>query len=184
VVENRRIYLDEDTLLMIKVSGGDRDAYKELYNKYFPAVVGFTISLNGQLQSSEDVAQEVFYRIWEKRKEYRPTAAFKTFLFGYARNVVHELQQHLPAAANHFEMMVEPSDPAAMVQHKELTLLIERAKSKLSDKQLQALEFTFYSNMPIDEAAKLVGCSSRVFRQRIYDAKKRLSALFQYIRKY
>ena len=184
MTEDKRIYLDEDTQLMIKASEGDKKAYTELYNKYFPAVSRFVSSRNGQVPSAEDITQEVFTRIWNNRKSYQPNSTFKTFLFTYAKNVMHELQQHLPAVANRFEMMVEPSNPETAVQHKELTIIIERAKSKLSEKQVQALEFTFYSNISIDEAAKLAGCSQSVFRRRVCDAKKRLSVLLEPIRNY
>jgi len=184
VFENNRIYLDEDTRLMVKASKGDRDAYTILYNKYFPYVVSFTTSLNSQLQSPEDIAQEVFYRIWEKREEYHPTAAFKTFLFTYVRNVIHEQQRYRTATTNHLEIMIESSNPGTAVQHKELSLIIERAKSKLPEKQLQAVELMFYLNISIDEAAKLTGCSNKVFRQRVYDAKKHLSVLLEPIRNY
>jgi len=183
-LKNNRIYLDEDTQLMIKASEGDKKAYALLYNKYFPIVTRFVSSRNGQLRDREDISQEVFIRIWNNRKSYQPNSTFKTFVFTYAKNVTHELQQHLPAVANHFEMMVESSDPETAVQHKELTLIIERAKSKLSEKQLQALEFTLYSNISVDKAAKLAGCSSSVFRRRVCDAKKRLSTLLKHIQQY
>ena len=181
---NRRIYLDEDTRLMIKASDGDEKAYAILYNKYFSAVMGFTLSFNGQFQSIEDIAQEVFYRIWKKREEYRPTAAFKTFLFAYAKNVIHEQQQHRLVTTNHLEIMTESSNSGTVVQDKELTLIIERAKSKLPEKQLQAVKLYFYSNVSVDEAAKLAGCSTKVFRQRVYDAKKQMSVLLGQIWNY
>ena len=184
MVENNRIYLDEDTQLMVKASEGDKKAYAKLYNKYFSAVIRFVSSMEGQLQAREDISQEVFTRIWKNRESYQPNSTFKTFLFTYAKNVMHEQQQRVPPVANHFEMTLEPSNPETVVQHKELSLIIERAKSKLSEKQLQALEFAFYSNIPIDEAAKLAGCSQSVFRRRVCDAEKRLSVLLEPIRNY
>ncbi len=184
MVEDRRLYLDEDTRLMMKASEGDRDAYGRLYDKYFSAVVSFTASLNGQLRSPENVAQEVFCRIWEKREEYRPASAFKTFLFTYARNVMHEQQRHRSATTNHLEIAIESSNPETTVQHKELTRLIERAKSKLSAKQLQAVELMFYSNISVDKAAKIAGCSNNAFCSRLCKAKKRLSALLEHIRRH
>ena len=75
-VEDKRIYLDEDTRLMLKASEGDRDAYSKLYSKYFSAVTSLSTGFDGQFQSPEDVAQEVFHRIWKNRKEYHPAAAF------------------------------------------------------------------------------------------------------------
>ncbi|MHC4755965.1 MAG: RNA polymerase sigma factor [Planctomycetota bacterium] len=75
---------------MIKVLEGDRDAYTKLYNKYFSAIASFISKLDNRFQSPEDIAQEVLIRIWENRAKYHPTAALKTYLFAYAKNVLKE----------------------------------------------------------------------------------------------
>ena len=184
MTENKKIFFDEDTQLMMKASKGDKKAYALLYNKYFSAVTSFVSSIGGQLQTREDISQEVFTRIWSNRESYQPNSTFKTFLFTYAKNVMHELQRHLLLTTSNFEMIVTPFDYETEIEHKELTIIIEKAKSKLSEQQLQALEFAFYSNISIAEAAKLAGCSTKVFRQRVYDAKERLSVLLERVRDY
>lgn len=95
MVENRRIYLDEDTRLMLKVVNGDHTAYVILYKKHLLIVTSYLLSLNAHKTLVKDLAQEVFCRIWEKREEYRPAATFKTFLFTYAKNVLLENQKKL-----------------------------------------------------------------------------------------
>lgn len=86
--DSLRKHVDEDTRLMIKASEGDREAYSRLYKKHFFTVVCFARNFSSQIQSPEDVVQEVFHIIWRKREEYRPTAAFKTYLLGCAKIVL------------------------------------------------------------------------------------------------
>lgn len=77
---------------MLMAARDDKTAYGKLYRKYFPVVTNYIMSRNGQCESPEDLAQEVFVRVWQNRARYRPDATVKTFLFGYAKNVLHEKQ--------------------------------------------------------------------------------------------
>ena len=90
--QNLEIYFDEDTQLMIKAAEGDNNAYAVLYKKYLPIITRYAAKRNGHNRSSEDIAQEVLTRVYENRASYRPTAAFKTYLFTYAKNVIHKYQ--------------------------------------------------------------------------------------------
>ena len=72
----------------------------------------------------------------------------------------------------------------AVVQKKELKEALEVVRRKLSRKQQQAIELVFYSNMSIDKAAKVAGCSSHVFSQRINDTKRRLAVLLKQFQDY
>lgn len=185
MAENNGIYFDEDTQLMLKAAEGDIKAYAELYKKYFPVVIGFVSKLNGQCHIAEDIAMEVFTRIWQQRTKYHPDSTVKTYLFSFTKNIIREYQRdtrHQDVEKDYPPLIDERSDPINIFQQKELTETIEKAKSKLSSKQLHAVELIFYSNISIAEAAKLAGCSESAFRRRVHDAKKRLSVLLQLIR--
>ncbi|MHC4757537.1 MAG: RNA polymerase sigma factor [Planctomycetota bacterium] len=189
MVENRRIYLDEDVQLMLRVAESDEDAFNILYGKFFRIVADYATSRNGHCNSSEDIANEVFERVWAQRAEYQPTSALKTYLFTFAGNVISEYQRrcwYQESMLNSYSKIVPAEQPAAdiAVQYEELIEIVEKAKSKLSKKQRQAMEFAFYSNISINEAAKLAGCSYMVFCSRIKDAKKRLAVLLKQFRDY
>jgi len=65
MVHDSKIQLDEDTRLMLKAVRDDKAAYGKLYKKYFIIVTNYIINLNGQCDSTEDLAQEVFVRVWQ-----------------------------------------------------------------------------------------------------------------------
>lgn len=188
MTEDKRIYLDEDTQLMLRVTEVDVDAFNIIYKKYFRIVADYATSVNGHANSSEDIANEVFKRVWRQRDEYKPTAKVKTYLFSFAGIVAQEYQRRAKyqrSALDNYPPIVD-KQPATevIVQNMELRETIEVAKNKLSEKQRQAIEFAFYSNISIDEAAKLAGCSYKVFCSRIKDAKKRLEVLLKQFRNY
>jgi RNA polymerase sigma factor (sigma-70 family) len=183
--KKRLAYLDPDSRLMAKAAKGDIKAYGRLYIKYYPVVVSFVAAFNSHSSSPDDIAQEVFYRIYEKKEKYQPLSNFKTFLLGCAKNVIFEFNQHQPANSNDFEAMIDYlSDPAEITQRKELINIIKKAKKQLSGKQLQALELRFYSNFSYNQAARFAGCTKRVFYRRFYVAIKRMFVLLCHIRQY
>jgi DNA-directed RNA polymerase specialized sigma24 family protein len=55
-----------------------------------PIITRYAAKRNGHNRLSEDIAQEVFFRVWQDRAKYQPKSAFKTFLFTYAKNVFYE----------------------------------------------------------------------------------------------
>ncbi len=182
-----KIYFDKDTRLMVKASKGDKDAYGMLYSKYFSAVMSFIASLNGQLQSSEDIAQEVFKRIWKKRKEYRPTAAFKTYLFDYAVKVFSEERKRLlKESILHKRLIRQHCDSKSFLFRQlpeahldEITQTIEQGISELTFKQRQAVELYCFKGMSMEEASVQANCSVVAFEGRLRRARRRLERLLR-----
>ncbi len=180
-----KIYLDEDNLLMIKVSAGDGEAYNELCSKYFSSVVSFVTSLNGWLQSPEDIAQEVFYRIWKKRKAYRPRAAFKTYLFDFAGKVFSEERKRLSKELILYKRLIDQNHDCELVifqQKAEIYLdeMIQAAAdgiSELTFKERQAVELYYFREMSMDEASVQADCSLAAFEGRLRRARRQLGRL-------
>ena len=179
---NHNIKLDEDTRLMLQVADGDDIAYGRLYKKYFLVLVSYLTRLGRYQISPEDLAQEVFVRIWQNRKLFRADSSAKTYIFAIAKNVLHEHHrriQHQIAVDNYSGPTSCPSKSETVLDCHEIADAIKLAKSGLSHKQRQALELVVLSSMSVTDAARLAGCSDSVFRHRLYDAKKRLLVLLK-----
>ena len=166
---------------MIKASKGDRKAFDKLYRKYFSAAAGFVSSRNGQVPSAEDIAQEVFARIWENRAKYQPTAAFKTYLFGYAKIILSErLKSQSKEAIVRNLQFSEKSDrssaqtvqPEFKIEKDNIVEAVRLAMSRLTAKQLRSVELVYYMNFPAKKAAKIAGCSKKAFEKRLSRAYK------------
>ena len=68
---------------------GDREAFGEIIQKYQNTVCAVTYSITGNLQQSEDLAQEAFVTAWLQLKELQEDAKFPAWLCGIARNLAH-----------------------------------------------------------------------------------------------
>ncbi len=79
---------DLDFALMERVGAGDHAAFRQLVERHQLAVIGTVTKMLGNASDSEDIAQQVFLRIWRNARRYRPDAKFTTYLFTITRNLV------------------------------------------------------------------------------------------------
>jgi RNA polymerase sigma-70 factor (ECF subfamily) len=79
--------MDEDVRLMLRFREGDRSAFDALFHRYTPRLVSFLTRMVREPDRAEELAQEVFVRIYQARDRYEPKAKFSTWLFGIASNL-------------------------------------------------------------------------------------------------
>jgi len=87
-----------DVDVMLRVKTGDESAFTYLVQKYRRPMVGFMYRLCHNASTAEELAQEVFLRVYRSRSSYEPTAKFTTWLYriatnlavNYARDTRHE----------------------------------------------------------------------------------------------
>lgn len=78
---------DPDVQLMLRVREGDENAFGQLVTKYQNRLIGIFTNMFGDSALAEDLAQEVFLRIYRARQGYEPTAKFSTWVFQIASNL-------------------------------------------------------------------------------------------------
>ena len=76
-----------DVQMMLDVKAGDEESFEILLQKYRSPLVNFLNRMVRDSATAEDLAQEVFLRVYRARKQYTPSAKFTTWLFRIATNV-------------------------------------------------------------------------------------------------
>ena len=76
-----------DVQLMLDVKAGDDASFDLLLQKYRSPLVNFLYRMVRDTATAEDLAQEVFLRVYRARKQYSPSAKFTTWLFRIATNL-------------------------------------------------------------------------------------------------
>jgi len=80
----------DDNMLMLKVKEGDLDKLGLLFERYKKPLFGFFYGMTRDSELSEDLIQNVFFRILKYRYLFRGEGDFKTWMFHIARNVSHD----------------------------------------------------------------------------------------------
>jgi RNA polymerase sigma-70 factor (ECF subfamily) len=78
---------DPDVQLMLRARDGEEAAFSELVVRYQDRLIGLLANMVGSADNAEDLAQDVFLRIYKARNGYQPNAKFSTWLFAVAHNV-------------------------------------------------------------------------------------------------
>ena len=78
---------EPEVLLMLRVQNDEPGAFGELIDQYWPRIFGRFLKQLGDRQEAEDLAQDVFLRLYRNRHRYQPRASFATWIYHIARNV-------------------------------------------------------------------------------------------------
>jgi len=178
--------LDYDVELMLRVKEGDGASFGLLLEKHRASVIHFVYRLVQEQAIAEELAQEVFLRVYRSRASYEPTAKFKTWLFRIAthlalnwlRDEKHERGQErlddvstdLPARQISDR---RPSVEQELVYSVKLEE-IRRAIAALPERQRAAVLMHKYEEMEYIQIARALGCSESAVKSLLFRAYETL----------
>jgi RNA polymerase sigma-70 factor (ECF subfamily) len=177
---------EEDLALMAKVARGDEDAFAKIVAKHQHAVLGTVAKMTNQSSDTEDIAQQVFIRLWKSAERYQPTAKFTTFLFTITRNLVFNAtrkksgknEYSFDALEGKWRQSIEDkssdSRPDKLIEQTELRQIIDQAISSLPEKQRLAVVLRRYEKMPYEEIAETLGISVPAVKSQLFRARTAL----------
>ena len=174
-----------DISLMTKVARGDHAAFEELVHRHRHAVVGTVAKMLASHSEAEDIAQQVFLRLWKSAGRYKPTAKFTTFLFTITRNLVFNEtrrksrrgEQSLEEQADNWHQQFQEkghTQPDAQMVQSELRETVNRAIASLPRKQRMAVILRRYENMPYEDIADILGISVSAVKSQLFRARATL----------
>jgi RNA polymerase sigma-70 factor (ECF subfamily) len=149
--------------------------FSELYRKYAPDVLRFSVYLCGDRDEAEDITAETFARAWASPAPIR-TATVKGYLFTIARNL---FLQGLRKKARHVALDDDVPDtstsPESQVEHaSELDAVLERLQH-LAEIDRAALVMRAVDELPYDEIARTLGISVAAARVKVHRARLALA---------
>jgi RNA polymerase sigma-70 factor, ECF subfamily len=181
---------DPDIRLMLRVRDDEPAAFEELVEQYQHRLVAVMNHLVGHPQEAEDLAQEVFLRVYRARKKYRPRSKFSTWLFTIANNLalntlrarqrkpVVPLPAHDsgPLGPRPAEQLVPDhgTGPMQKVQNQELCQVIRRALDGLNDRQRMAVVLNKFEDMGYAEIAEVMGLTPKAVKSLLSRARENL----------
>ena len=175
----------EDVRLMRLVAQGDTVAFEKLIERHQSLVVGTVARMLGSNSDVEDIAQQVFIRVWKSASRYVPRAKFTTWLLKITRNLVfNELRRakrraHAPLQpeANVEEMQLKdesnPSPDASLLEL-ELQEAIEKAIGELPETQRMALVLRRYEEFSYEQIADILNLSVPAVKSVLFRARTEL----------
>ena len=184
----------EDVRLMRLVGRGDTSAFENLVERHQSLVTGTVARMLGSNSDVEDIAQQVFIRVWKSARRYVPRAKFTTWLLKITRNLVfnemrrskrrgHVPLQSEPGGEDHPPLKDETNPaPDASLLESELQREIEEAIMQLPDSQRMALVLRRYEQLSYEQFAEVLDLSVPAVKSVLFRARTELrSRLSKYL---
>src|SRR5436190_22329381 len=183
----------DDLRLMRLVGEGDTGAFEELVEKHQALVAGTIGRMLGSNSDVEDIAQQVFIRVWKSARRYVTRAKLTTWLLKITRNLVfNELRRTKRRA--HVPLQSEPGAedppvkdemnlaPDASLLETELQRTIEEAILQLPETQRMALVLRRYEQLSYEQIAEVLDLSVPAVKSVLFRARSELrSKLSKYL---
>jgi len=176
-----------DVQLMLDVKAGDDVSFELLLHKYRTPLVHFLCRMVKDQAAAEDLAQEVFLRVYRARKEYSPSAKFTTWLFCIATNLAlnairdgryRQMQISIDAPADDdepaFQLPAREARADDRLIERERNQMIRGAILMLPEKQRAAVVLHKYHDMDYAEIGKILGCSESALKSLLFRAYETL----------
>lgn len=177
----------DDRELMARCQAGDDSCFEVLVERHKQRVMNLVFRFMQGSDEAEDVAQEVFIRIYKAKDKYKPTAQFTTWLHTICRNTCfnamakksrrpvllkddgddeRDTVQEIPDAGT--------PTPEKSMMYNELAQAVKKGVDSLPDNQREAFILARYEHCSYEEIAKRMACSAKAVKSLLNRAKTNL----------
>jgi RNA polymerase sigma-70 factor (family 1) len=163
--------------LLIALKSGDRHAFEKIYQNYSPRIFLNILKMIKSVDDSQEILQDVFIKVWEKRELIDPEQPFKSYLFQISRYTVYNffrkvnLDKKLKAYLS-FENTELYTHIEENIAQRENDLIIMNAIEELPPQRKQIYKLCKIEGKSYAEVAMLLGISSSTINDHIVKATK------------
>lgn len=192
----RRYALDPDVRLMLEVRDDNASAFEELVTRYQGRLLTIFRHLVGSREQAEDLAQEVFLRVYRARKSYEPGAKFSTWLYTIANRAAanalrnqsrrHEVtlqpRDSGPLGTRPLDNLLQASSgqmPARQLDKAEMREIVRMAMESLNERQRMAILLSKFEGMSYAEIAEIMELSPQAIKSLLSRARENLREVLQ-----
>lgn len=176
-----------DEVLASRAKDGDTGAFEELFERYKRPIVNFIYRMIGSRETAEEVAIEVFMKVYNNLVIFDANKKFNTWIYTIARNLAknslrdrkyfadRSLEEEIPAGEDHLHLKDVIADPGAgpdvVAQDDELAEQAQKVIDGMPLKYKEVVTLCSIQGMPYKDAAAILGCSIASVALRLEEAK-------------
>jgi len=187
---------DPDVRLMLEVRDDSAAAFEKLVLRYQTRLVAVLEHLVGNHEQAEDLAQEVFLRVYRARKDYVATAKFSTWLFTIANHVASNALRNQsrrrevtlpsrdsgPLGTRPLDRMLQASSgqmPTRQLDKAEVREVVRLALQALNERQRMAVLLAKFENMSYADIAGVMELSPQAIKSLLHRARGNLREVLE-----
>ncbi|WP_166444400.1 RNA polymerase sigma factor [Dyadobacter bucti] len=166
---------EEEKALLVSCSKGDRQAYALLYTRYVSPLCRYLFLFTRSKEDSEEIVQDVFVKIWEKKENLVTVQSFRPYVFKTAKNQLLDLIRRRETETKMLDYLrpvteesSEYSDTYAI--YNQYHQIAHEAKNLLPQKRKRIFEMKTEEGLSLDEIAESLSISKTVVKKQLYAA--------------
>jgi RNA polymerase sigma-70 factor (ECF subfamily) len=175
-----------DTELMLRVKQGDEDAFRQIVELYHKPIHGLCFRYLKNQEDAEEIAQDVFIRLYERADKYEARAKLTTYLYRIAVNLslnrIRDRKLKRFVSLDFFRgitldnnpVSADTSDPDSLLEQKEKQRTIRQAIDTLPPNQRTAVILKRFQELSYEEIAQVMQCSLSAVESLLHRAKQNL----------
>ena len=171
----------DDDCLMRALAAGDRAAFALLLRRHRNWVCALLRAVVRDEEQSEDLTQDVFCRLYERRGDYRPEGRFVAWLKQVAVNVARDFLRARKrtgcASLDSLSEIAAPEegfDPATILASRMLRQDVRAAIERLNDEHRSVVLPYYFGGQPVEEIAQRLRCPVGTVKSRLFHARRHL----------
>lgn len=170
-----------DQQLIPLFKGGDEDAYTEIFSRYTRLLVAHAYRLLGDQDEANDVVQDVWLTLWQKRSELEFKTAISSYLYTAVRNRIFNRMAHLKHVAKYADSIINFMEDGFVLaddalREKEFAAVIENEINALPAKMREIFLLHKRDELNYKEIAERLEISDKTAKQQVYNATKILKS--------
>jgi RNA polymerase sigma-70 factor (ECF subfamily) len=170
-------HLDDESLIC-QIQDGRHEAFVEIVNRHSKRYYGVAYRLLFSRNDAEDVVQQAFLKLWEKRLFWnqKKGAKFTTWFYRVVVNLCldHKRKKKPMPLCENMEFVDEHDGQEILLDEKRKQALLDRFIQELPERQQLALTLCFYEGLSNQEAADIIGIKLKALQSLIMRAKTTL----------
>lgn len=167
-----------ESVLIHKVAGGDREAFKQLYTLYHKRIFSYLLKILSEKETAEEVLNDVMFEVWRSAANFKGQSKLATWVFGIAHNkAMNALRKTRGKEVLELEEIESQDNPQREIETCNLREKIKKALTHLSEEHRVVIELTFYQGFSYAEIAEVVGCPVNTVKTRMFHAKQKLQGI-------
>jgi RNA polymerase sigma-70 factor (ECF subfamily) len=168
---------DIDNELISQLQKGDRDAFKMLFDKYGTRLYQFSLKYLRDKEDAEDLLNEVFMKVWEKRSNLRTNTSFQSYLFTIAYNDIRQKflkkgreEKYIQVFAE--KNLVESGNGEDQIDYTLIVQKINKAINLLPARRREIFDLSYRNELKNHEIAAKLGLSEQFVKNQLSISRK------------
>jgi len=180
---SREAWDAEDEVLVREIAQGDTDAFRQLFQRYYPRIYAFVLRRLGESTAAEDTTVETFAELWRTAKRFRGESRPSTWIYGIAH--FKALAARRAALRNKRSKVIsvdfetlsrapDLEDFGDRLEAREEVRRVRQAVQALPQRYRQVIELAFFENLPYADIARRLGMAEGTVKTQVSRARERL----------